>query len=268
MAWWNPFRSKTSESDRPDFSAPPIHLGKQLVYDVHSHLVPGVDDGAVTLEDSLALIERLVKLGYSGAVLTPHIHSDIYPNSERTLRPAFDQLVSAAMERWPAFHLKLAAEYFLDDHFADCIAADELLWFPANDEQGREVKCVLFEFGFHEPPMNHDQVIFDLQMAGYTGVLAHAERYPYWHRQQEQFRSLSDRGVWITVNAASLAGAYGPQMYRVAHQLLEDGTAKMICSDAHGIRHMDSLAALAKSPIVQNWITNHPVLSRKIRPEH
>ena len=92
MAWWNPFRSKTSESDRPDFSAPPIHLGKQLVYDVHSHLVPGVDDGAETLEDSLALIERLVKLGYSGAVLTPHIHSDIYPNSERTLRPAFDTI--------------------------------------------------------------------------------------------------------------------------------------------------------------------------------
>ena len=268
MAWWNLFNARSSEADRPDFSAAPIDLGKQLVFDVHSHLVPGVDDGAEALDDSLAMIERLVKLGYAGAVITPHIHSDIYPNSERSLRPAFEHLRKAAAARWPQFHLHLAAEYFLDDHFAECIAADDLLWFPATDEEGRKVKCVLFEFGFHEPPMNHDQVIFDLQMAGYTGVLAHAERYPYWHRQPDQIRSLSDRGVWITVNAASLGGAYGPEMCRVAGQLLEKGVAKMVCSDAHGLRHMDSLAALAKSPLVQQWSTSHAVLSRGIRSEH
>jgi tyrosine-protein phosphatase YwqE len=139
-----------------------------------------------------------------------------------------------------------------------------LLHFEARDELGQSVKCVLFEFGFHEPPMNHDQVIFDLQMAGYTGVLAHAERYPYWHRNSEAIQSLSDRGIWVTVNAASLAGAYGPEMYRVAHTLLENGTAKMICSDAHGVRHMDSLKAIAKSPVVHRWVEQGDVRSRGV----
>ena len=158
--------------------------------------------------------------------------------------------------RWPDFHVHLAAEYFLDDHFEHCISADDLLWFPGVDENGREVKCVLFEFGFHEPPLNHENVLFELQMAGYTGVLAHAERYPYWHQFPQEIQSLSDRGIWITVNAASLAGAYGPEMYRVAKGLIENNTARMICSDAHGMRHMESLEAISRSPFVQHWLHN------------
>lgn len=264
MGWWQRFRSGGKTAVQPDFSGPEMALGEALGFDVHSHIVPGVDDGSETLDQSLELIERLVNLGYSGAVLTPHIHSDIYPNSARTLVPAFKSLQAAVAAKWPAFSLRLAAEYFLDEHFADCIAAGDLLHFEARDELGQSVKCVLFEFGFHEPPMNHDQVIFDLQMAGYTGVLAHAERYPYWHRNPEAIQSLSDRGIWVTVNAASLAGAYGPEMYRVAHTLLENGTAKMICSDAHGLRHMDSLSAIAKSPVVHRWVDRGGIRSRDV----
>ena len=264
MGWWQRFRSGGKTAVQPDFSGSELGLGQVLGFDVHSHIVPGVDDGSENLEQSLELIERLVNLGYSGAVLTPHIHSDIYPNSARTLVPAFESLQNAASAKWPSFRLRLAAEYFLDEHFADCIAAGDLLHFEARDELGQTVKCVLFEFGFHEPPMNHDQVIFDLQMAGYTGVLAHAERYPYWHRNSEAIQSLSDRGIWVTVNAASLAGAYGPEMYRVAHTLLENGTAKMICSDAHGVRHMDSLKAIAKSPVVHRWVEQGDVRSRGV----
>jgi tyrosine-protein phosphatase YwqE len=113
--------------------------------------------------------------------------------------------------------------------------------------------------------MNHEQVIFDLQMAGYIGVLAHAERYPYWHRNPGEIQALADKGIWVTVNAASLAGAYGPEMYRVAHALVENGTAKMICSDAHGTRHMDSLNAIAKSPVVHQWIEAGDVRSRFVK---
>jgi tyrosine-protein phosphatase YwqE len=264
MGWWKRFRSGTKPPALPAFDGPEIALGEALAVDVHSHIVPGVDDGSANMEQSLELIERLVGLGYSGAVLTPHIHSDIYPNSKHTLQPAFDALQARVAERWPQFSLALAAEYFLDEHFADCIASNDLLYFHATDENGLAVKCVLFEFGFHEPPMNHEQVIFDLQMAGYTGVLAHAERYPYWHRHPEEVQKLADRGIWVTVNAASLAGAYGPEMYRVASRLLENGTAKMICSDAHGTRHMDSLKAIAKSPIVHRWIEQGDARSRAV----
>lgn len=265
MGWFQHLRSGRKTSIKPAFDGPELAIGNALHIDVHSHIVPGVDDGSSKLEESLALIERLVEMGYKGAVVTPHVHSDIYPNNRHTLEPAFEQLRTVTAQRWPEFSLQLAAEYFLDEHFTDCIAAGDLLHFHAVDDIGQPVKCVLFEFGFHEPPINHEQVIFDLQMAGYTGVLAHAERYPYWHSNQGEVQALADRGIWITVNAASLSGAYGPEMYRVAHTLLENGTAKMICSDAHGMRHMDSLKAISKSPVVHRWIDAGDVLSRSVK---
>ena len=264
MSWWNRFRSSPGKSAQPEFNQPAMRLGEHLVTDVHSHIVPGVDDGAENLEQSLKLIERLVGLGYQRAVLTSHIHSDIYPNSKHTLTAPFLKLQGAVAERWPGFQIHLAAEYFLDAHFEDCIAANDLLWFPALDENGRAIRCVLFEFGFHEPPINHQQVLFDLQMAGYTPVLAHAERYPYWHRQFNEFESLQDRGVWITVNGASLAGAYGPETYQVAKELIEKGMVKMICSDAHAERHMDSLQAIGKSALVQQWLQSGEPMNPRV----
>jgi len=264
MGWWQNFLSGRKISMKPAFDGPELAIGKTLRIDVHSHIVPGVDDGCSTLEESLQLIERLFKMGYSGAVVTPHIHSDIYPNSRHTLIPAFKQLKQAVGERWRNFTLELAAEYFLDEHFADCIASGDLLHFEAVDEIGQSVKCVLFELGFHEPPMNCEKVIFDLQMAGYQGVLAHAERYPYWHQNPDEIQALSNRGIWITVNAASLAGAHGPEMYHMAHELLENGTVKMICSDAHNLRHMDCLLAISKSPVVHRWIESGVMLSNSV----
>ena len=256
MSWIDRLRPKSKRAETPDFSAPALRIGEHLVTDVHSHMVPGVDDGSESIEQSLAMIDRLVAMGYRQSVITPHIHSDIYPNSIHTLRDPFQKLQEAVAKKWPKFKLHLAAEYFLYDHFEHCIAANDLLWFPGKDENGREVKCVLFEFGFHEPPMNHEHALFELQMAGYTGVLAHAERYPYWHQSPNEIHSLAERGIWITVNAASLAGAYGPEMYRVARKLVENNTARMICSDAHGLRHMESLEAISKSPVVHQWLEN------------
>ena len=149
MGWLQRLRSGRKAALDPDFSGPELAIGEVLHIDVHSHIVPGVDDGSSTLEESLELIERLVNMGYRGAVVTPHIHSDIYPNSRRSLAPAFDRLHKAVAARWSDFALQLAAEYFLDEHFVDCIAANDLLHFHAVDDIGQPVKCVLFEFGFH-----------------------------------------------------------------------------------------------------------------------
>ena len=263
MSWWKRFRSSPGAVIQPEFNEPAMRLGDYLISDVHSHIVPGVDDGAENLVQSMALIERLVELGYQRAILTSHIHSDIYPNSKNTLTEPFLELQEAVGKRWPGFQIHLAAEYFLDHHFEDCIAANDLMSFPAVDENDRPIRCVLFEFGFHEPPMNHHQVLFDLQMAGYTPVLAHAERYPYWHRQINELESLNDRGVWITVNGASLAGAYGPETYKVAKTLIERGMVKTICSDAHAERHIESLKAIGKSALVQKWLLSDAPMNPK-----
>lgn len=230
--WWG--RSKRAPEHVEPFS-----IGGALRVDVHSHLVPGVDDGAQTLTESLDLIAGLVNLGYQGAILTPHIYPGLYPNSETTLRPAFQELEAASAERWPDFHLHLAAEYYADDTFLDSIRQKELLSFPVG-----LADAVLFEMGFHEVSPVLFDAVFELQLAGFQPVLAHVERYPYIVEQPALAAKLHDRGVWLTANAASLAGAYGPPVQIFVEDLMKKGWIRMLCSDAHGQRHLDALGAI------------------------
>ncbi len=223
----------------------PFSIGERLQVDVHSHLVPGVDDGAKDLGASLALVDQLVALGYRGAVLTPHIYAGLYPNSSRGLREPFDALEAAVKERHPGFRLHLAAEYFTDEHFMECVRCNDLLSFPVGDAQ-----AVLFEMGFQQAAPNVHEVVFELQLNGYQPVMAHVERYPYLVADARALAKFEDRGVWLTVNAASLTGAYGPEVAEFAADLVASGRARMLCSDAHGERHLNALAALQTDPRV------------------
>lgn len=217
----------------------PFSIGRALEVDVHSHLVPGVDDGAQSLQESLKLLDQMVALGYRGAVLTPHIYPGLYPNSALTLQPAFQQLVTAANEKWPEFRLHLAAEYFADAEFLDTIRRGDLLTFQVG-----AADAVLFEMGFQEVSPVLFDAVFELQLAGVQPVLAHVERYPYVVENQALAAKLHERGVWLTANAASLAGAYGTVVQTFVEELLEKGWIRMLCSDAHGSRHFDALESL------------------------
>lgn len=230
--WWGRRKKQPQRVD-------PFSIGERLQVDVHSHLVPGVDDGAKDLKSSLALVDQLVALGYRGAVLTPHIYAGLYPNSLATLREPFASLQDAVKERHPEFQLHLAAEYFTDEHFMECIQRDDVLFFPVGD-----ARAVLFEMGFQEAAPNVHEVVFELQLNGYQPVLAHVERYPYLVADARELAKFEDRGVWLTVNAASLTGAYGPEVATFAADLVTSGRARMLCSDAHGERHLNALAAL------------------------
>ncbi len=256
MGWlkglWS--RAGGGRSDRnrrgPDFSAEPRSIGSDLGWDLHSHIVPGVDDGAADLVASLAMLNGLRDLGYRGAILTPHVYADLYPNTPASLAAPFAALQAATTAWDPSFRLHLAAEYLLDEHFARLLAAGDALTFPATSTQGEPLRCVLVEFGFVEAPIQAREVFFEAQMQGLTPVLAHVERYPYYYRDLAAIEALADRGVVLTVNVASLAGAYGPEAYRVAAHLLDRGLCGTICSDAHAMRHIESLAAIQRSPVV------------------
>lgn len=251
--WWGRRKNQPQRVE-------PFSIGKRLEFDVHSHLVPGVDDGASNLSESLALVDRLVALGYRGAVLTPHIYTGLYPNSKATLSAPFAALQAAVKERHPMFTLHLAAEYFTDEHFMQCIQRDDLLSFPVGD-----ARAVLFEMGFQEAAPNVDEAVFELQLNGYQPVLAHVERYPYLVADARALGRLEDRGVWLTVNAASLAGAYGPEIRTFAAELLASGRARMLCSDAHGDRHLQALEALQTDAAVHRALeAGHLDLQRQI----
>lgn len=237
MRWWR----RAEEEVAP--------AGVSLGWDVHSHLVPGVDDGAATLEEGLVLVEGLVRHGYRGAVVTPHVHSDLYPNSRTTLVEPFARLEAAAARQFPGFQLRLAAEYLIDERFERLVQEGDLLDFEGVDAGGQRARCVLVELGFAAMPPQAERVLFDLERIGYVPVLAHIERYPYLDlRTALRF---AERGALLTVNAASLAGAYGPQVQTFARTVVKGGHAAALCSDAHGMRHIDCLPAAVALPEVR-----------------
>jgi tyrosine-protein phosphatase YwqE len=237
--------------------------GVQLGWDLHSHLVPGVDDGAATVEDALVLVDALVGQGYRGAVVTPHVHSDLYPNTPEGLAGPFAALQAAVLQRHPEFQLRLAAEYLIDERFERLVAEDRLLDFAGVDEAGRAARCVLVEFGFSALPPMTERVLFELARAGYQPVIAHIERYPFLDLAGAL--RWADRGALLTVNGSSLAGAYGPQVQALALGVIRAGRAAALCSDAHALRHVEALAVAVAVPEVREALEREAfVLNRSL----
>jgi protein-tyrosine phosphatase len=224
-------------------------------WDLHSHLVPGVDDGAESVEEALEMIRGMHALGYSGMVLTPHVMSDLYPNGPETLRPAFELLTRAVAEAKIPVELRLAAEYHLEPECLNLLENGELLTFRCTDREGTSREVVLLEFGFHHAPPEDlvKEALFHSQTRGLTPLLAHCERYPYLHKEVGMLELWMERGGWLSVNAASLAGAYGPETRDMAKRCMDRDWVSFVCSDAHGMRHVRAMEALASSQTVSLW---------------
>ncbi|MDA0729124.1 MAG: capsular biosynthesis protein [Bacteroidetes bacterium] len=228
---------------------------RELGWDIHSHLAPGVDDGATNVDEALDMVRGMSALGYRGMVITPHIMADLYPNNPETLRPAFAKLQQAVSDLDIHMELQLAAEYHMDHEFMALLPEGELMTIPWEYE-GNHKTLVLVEFGFHQAPEQAmvEEVLFTLQTRGITPLLAHCERYPYLHRNDNLLRMWFDRGGWLSINAASLVGAYGPETKEMAERAMQAGWVSFLCTDAHGMRHVHAMASLVRSKIVKQWL--------------
>ena len=238
---------------------------KFLITDVHSHLVPGVDDGAPDMTSALALISRLHHLGFERLVTTPHIMSDLYPNTPDILQPRFHELKREVAKRFPSLTLTLAAEYFLDTSFIELLEnPDKLLTFPCVDPlNGDKHEMLLFEFAFHEAPNDEllTEAIFKMQTSGITPVVAHCARYPYWHMDRTKLESLHSKGVILTVNAATLVGNYGELAKETANHAVNQGWIRMVCSDTHAPHHIVAVKELETSEILAKLIESGRLLN-------
>ena len=238
---------------------------KLLITDVHSHLLPGVDDGAPDMTTAIALISRLHNLGFQRLVITPHIMSDLYPNTPEILQPRFDELKLEVSKQFPSLQLILAAEYFLDTSFIELLEnPDKLLTFPCLDVlNGDKHEMLLFEFAFHEAPNDEllTEAIFKMQTSGITPVLAHCARYPYWHIDRSMLENLHSKGVILTVNAATLAGSYGDLAKETAAYAVDRGWIRMVCSDTHAPHHIAAVKELETSEILAQLIESGELLN-------
>lgn len=199
--------------------------------DMHSHILPDLDDGASTLEDGLQLIERLNGLGIQKFFFTPHVFHGMYPNTPARIAKAYEQIQRSKYVEMAA---GFAAEYMVDTYFDSLVQAEEILLTLPNNH-------VLIEMSYIQESSLIEKVIFDLQMQGYKPILAHPERYVFYHGNIKAIQRLRELGCLLQLNLLSLYGYYGPSEKKTARLLSEKGLVDLVGSDTHHMRHVKAL---------------------------
>lgn len=201
--------------------------------DVHAHLLPGLDDGPETTEEALTLIKNLNELGYKRLVATPHIMVDLYPNTTDIILQTYRVFKQELEKHKIAIEFFCAAEYFMDEAFERHIEQDDLLALFE--------KYVLIEMSTLAIFPRCHEYIFKLKTKGYIPILAHPERYTYFHREFERFENLKNMGCLFQANILSFQGYYGKKIKSVAFKLLEKNMIDLLGSDTHHQQHIKHL---------------------------
>jgi protein-tyrosine phosphatase len=212
--------------------------------DMHSHLIPGIDDGAKTMEESLHLIQELSNFGFNKLITTPHIMSDFYRNDRDTILRGRDEVRKSLASCNMDVEFDAAAEYYLDEHFEELIEKKEILTIGES--------YVLFELSFMQEPNSMKRAIFNLQMAGYKPILAHPERYLYFNANFEKYEELFERDVLLQLNINSLTGTYGDTVQRTAQKLIGKNMVAFLGTDTHHEGHLGLInSSLVRSGLHQ-----------------
>jgi tyrosine-protein phosphatase YwqE len=227
------FNKIFGKKDRSVVSTGPFVNPLQVEF--HSHLIPGVDDGVETIEQSLEILENFHKIGMRKVITTPHIMSDFYKNGPENLIPIRDQLRERLAEMNIPLELEVAAEYMVDDGFDKKIESGNLLTF------GPKKKHILIELPFMSEPNNLKKVLFELQISGYQPILAHPERYMYMGNNRTRYEELKEQGILFQLNLLSILGYYSKPVQESALFLIDKGMVDLVGSDTHHIRHFSLL---------------------------
>ncbi len=207
-----------------------------LGVDIHSHLLPGIDDGSPNINTSVALITQLHKLGLNKFICTPHIFTELYPNTPETISPVLLETQLALKRENLNVNVAAAAEYMIDETFD---VKPGLMTLPGN--------YILIEMSYLNESPNIEQVIFDLQIAGYQVILAHPERYIFYHKAHERFHRFKDMGVLFQLNLLSISGYYGKQVKQSAEYLIENKYYDLAATDLHHEKHLHALTLAVTS---------------------
>ncbi len=199
--------------------------------DIHSHILPGIDDGSPNIETSLQLIEGLTALGIKKTIATPHIIGDLYRNNAQTINAALQQVQQACSQHNINIEVSAAAEYMLDDYFIELLKKDEPLLTLYK-------KIVLTEIPFTSTPENLEDIIAAITDKGYKPILAHPERYNFFQQNFDKYFYLKEIGFTLQVNLLSLTGYYGSKAEKAAKFIFENNLAKLIGTDLHHHRHL------------------------------
>jgi len=244
------FKLFSKSSSVPDYSV--------VGTDMHSHLLPGIDDGSPDLSTSLELIRRMMKLGYKKFITTPHIMWEMYKNTPAIINEKLELLRNELKKEGIDVEINAAAEYFLDEHVNKLLAQKEKLLTVHEN-------MVLVEFSLAHPPFDLKDILFELTMQGYQPIIAHPERYIYLEHAKEFYDELKDAGHYFQLNITSLSGYYGKSANNLAQHLLKKGYYNFVGSDLHHFRHIEALANSDITPFLKKFADTGQLMNQKLK---
>jgi protein-tyrosine phosphatase len=219
--------------------------------DIHSHLLPGIDDGAKTFEHTLKLVTALQGFGISQIITTPHVIKNIWDNTPEIIQGKKNTTVVELQKNQITIPFATAAEYMMDDNFVKLIQTEQQLLVLKKN-------YVLVEMSYINAPIQLYSILFDLQVAGYIPVLAHPERYLFYHNNFEEYQKLKKSGCLFQLNLLSVVGYYGDEIAKIADKLLKNGLYDYVGSDVH---HFNHIAAFDQKVKVKDLIPLKEVIS-------
>jgi protein-tyrosine phosphatase len=225
-----------------------------IMVDMHSHVLPGIDDGAKTPEESITLVRKMMDLGIKKIIATPHIMADYYRNTPETINNALAILKAELVKEKLDIVVEAAAEHYFDETFETRVNNRELMILGDN--------YVLFEFSFINQPPNVVPVVQKLKDLGYKPILAHPERYPYL--EIDQFKTLHDWGCFFQLNTISLTGYYGREAKKLAESLIDAQLVDFISSDMHHVRHAEALQHALRMPYLEKLMFEMPLRNKML----
>ena len=224
---------------------------------MHSHFIPGIDDGVSTEHESLDLLKGLYHLGYKKAITTPHIFNGVYNNSYDTIIPGLDRMKAVLKQAGIKLELEAAAEYYFDEFFLNYIKNETLLTFGD--------KYVLFELPAMNKPPQVEDAVFDLILKGYKPILAHPERYAFYNEPgMESLEKLKSMGVFFQINALSLVGFYSPKVQKFAQQLIKNNWIDFVGSDMHNQRYFEGFKQAIQTSYYQKLCASGSLLNNTL----
>jgi len=224
-----------------------------LGVDIHSHILPGIDDGSKEVGQSLSYINQMQELGFEKLFFTPHIYTELYPNTPETIFPALQSVQKGLIAANNTIPIGAAAEHMVDYSF---VVKDDLLTLPN--------KHILIEMSYLSETPNIEKVIFDLQIKGYNVILAHPERYNFYHKTLDRYHRLREMGCLFQLNLLAVVGYYGKEVKIASEYLLKNNLYDLAATDLHHDKHMSLLTRVVRSGELHQLLGHYEFKNRQL----
>ena len=196
--------------------------------DIHSHILPGIDDGAKNVEESVMLISKMKKIGFGKIIATPHTYANLYENTNDSIKSSFQLLSKLKVD----LKIDYASEYLIDSSLTKRISEKTILTLKENH--------ILLEMSYLAPPNNLHEIIHFALINNYTPIIAHPERYIFYHKNFKEYEMLKRIGCKFQLNLLSVTGHYGKSVLKISKKLIRKNLIDFVGSDIHNKKHIDA----------------------------